>query len=89
MGLVAAENGWEQKRAGQVLGIHPFKVGQATRPALVKVARLMLVDPKATMAELLAAMEAIEDSRDEIEFTARERMLDGRLDRAYVHRSGP
>lgn len=51
--------GWSIKEAGHVLGVNPKKVSQALTPALHKIARLMLADPVATVAELHAAMASI------------------------------
>ena len=52
--------GWSIKDAGRVLGINPKKVPQALAPAMRKIARLMLVDSRATMTDLLAAMQQAE-----------------------------
>lgn len=74
--------GWSCKDAAAVLGISPTKVPQAIGPAFIKVARLMVADPRRTHVELLAAME---EAMSERELELRMRMQSGRLDRSVLH----
>lgn len=79
-------DGWSIKDAGRVLDIHPNKVTQAIGPAFLKVARLMDADARATAAELLAALEQVQQERfEEVELANRERMATNRMDRSELH----
>lgn len=57
---------WSCKAAGSALGISPTKTTQALfgpGAAFEKVAKLMLADPQATMADLLIAMVRVGGGR--------------------------
>lgn len=62
--------GWTDKEASAVIGVHPAKVSQALTPALRKLALLMRADPLKTMQAL---MEAMEDLRAEEDLARRRR----------------
>lgn len=55
--------GWSVKDGAEVLEIAPERFAQATAPAFVKVAKLMLADPQRTMAELLSVMADLNQDR--------------------------
>ncbi|MGH7176566.1 MAG: hypothetical protein ACREJC_04220 [Tepidisphaeraceae bacterium] len=65
--------GWSCKDAAQVLDVSPTKVSQATGPAFIKVAKLMLADPQRTMAELLSTMNDL--NRDHRAFESPEERM--------------
>jgi len=57
---------WPVKQAAIVLGIEPTKVSQSMRPAIRKVALLMLANAELTMAELATEMAVIRHERAEL-----------------------
>lgn len=75
--------GWDLKSAAHVLDVHPKKVPQAIGPAFIKVARLMLADPRKTMIELNEAMSRVRelDQMPDDELSARVSRLEGRANK--------
>ncbi len=79
-------DGWTLKDAAAVLGIHERRVTQSLDPTLTRIARLWRADPTRTMQAILAALASLDPmTPDELDF--RERMADGRVDRAELHPS--
>lgn len=52
---------WNAGKLATCLGVHPKKVRQCARPAMLKIAYLTLKDPYATQGELMMAMQDIVD----------------------------
>lgn len=77
--------GWTIKEAGAVLGVHPNKVPQALRPALEKVARLLVADPAKTLVDLTAVMQRIVAESDPARSAE---LTDGELDRLQRRQLG-
>lgn len=73
------------RQKARILGISETKVTQSYGPAVRKVAAMLRAFPVETMAELSEAMADL-DRLDETELQTRAAMLDGRIDRAAVHR---
>lgn len=58
-------DGWRDKEAAPILGVHPAKVSQSLTPALRKIARLMQADPLKTLDAIREAMADLPDDGKE------------------------
>jgi len=57
---------WPIKQAAIVLGVEPTKATQSMRPAIRKVALLLLANAELTMGELVAEMHRIREEREQM-----------------------